>query len=55
MVSNIQGYAIDSVPEHALAMMLALRRNLKGYHRDIGTHESLAAAEADIAGGALAA
>jgi mannose-1-phosphate guanylyltransferase len=26
----------------------------EGYHRDIGTHESLAAAQADIAGGALA-
>ncbi|WEM42014.1 D-2-hydroxyacid dehydrogenase [Photobacterium sp. DA100] len=34
-VSNIRGYAIDSVPEHAVAMMFALRRNLLGYHRDI--------------------
>ncbi|MGF1700678.1 D-2-hydroxyacid dehydrogenase [Photobacterium makurazakiensis] len=35
IVSNIQGYAVDSVPEHAIAMMFALRRNLMGYHRDI--------------------
>ena len=34
-VSNIRGYAVDSVPEHAIAMMFALRRNLLGYHRDI--------------------
>ncbi|PSW15137.1 D-2-hydroxyacid dehydrogenase [Photobacterium sanctipauli] len=35
VVSNIQGYAVDSVPEHAIAMMFALRRNLMGYHQDI--------------------
>ncbi|WP_407676585.1 D-2-hydroxyacid dehydrogenase [Photobacterium obscurum] len=35
IVSNIQGYAVDSVPEHAVAMMFALRRNLMGYHQDI--------------------
>lgn len=34
-VSNIRGYAVDSVPEHAIAMMFALRRNLLGYHKDI--------------------
>ena len=34
-VSNIRGYAVDSVPEHAVAMMFALRRNLLGYHREI--------------------
>ncbi|MBY5948118.1 D-2-hydroxyacid dehydrogenase [Photobacterium rosenbergii] len=34
-VSNIRGYAVDSVPEHAIAMMFALRRNLLGYHQDI--------------------
>ena len=34
-VSNIQGYATDSVPEHVLAMMFALKRNLVGYHQDI--------------------
>ncbi|QFI38352.1 D-2-hydroxyacid dehydrogenase [Moritella marina ATCC 15381] len=35
IVSNIQGYATNSVPEHVLAMMLALKRNLVGYHQDI--------------------
>lgn len=34
-VSNIRGYATDSVPEHAVAMMFTLRRSLMGYHRDI--------------------
>lgn len=34
-VSNIRGYAVDSVPEHALAMIFALRRNLMAYHQDI--------------------
>ncbi|GAB3528046.1 D-2-hydroxyacid dehydrogenase [Photobacterium alginatilyticum] len=34
-VSNIRGYASDSVPEHVIAMMFALRRNLMGYHQDI--------------------
>ncbi|OLQ77469.1 glycerate dehydrogenase [Photobacterium proteolyticum] len=34
-VSNIRGYACDSVPEHVIAMMFALRRNLMGYHQDI--------------------
>lgn len=30
-VCNVQGYAGPSVPEHALALMLALARNLKGW------------------------
>ncbi|ELR64666.1 Hydroxypyruvate reductase [Photobacterium marinum] len=34
-VCNIRGYATDSVPEHVIAMMFALRRNLMGYHNDI--------------------
>ncbi|USD64969.1 D-2-hydroxyacid dehydrogenase [Vibrio sp. SCSIO 43136] len=34
-VSNVQGYATQSVPEHVLAMMFALKRNLKGYQQDI--------------------
>ncbi|MGF1731886.1 D-2-hydroxyacid dehydrogenase [Photobacterium kasasachensis] len=36
-VSNIRGYASDSVPEHVIALMFALRRNLMGYHQDIQT------------------
>ncbi len=34
-VANIRGYATSSVPEHVLAMMFALKRNLFGYHQDI--------------------
>ncbi|MDP5254395.1 MULTISPECIES: D-2-hydroxyacid dehydrogenase [unclassified Vibrio] len=34
-VCNIRGYATRSVPEHVIAMLLALKRNLKGYHQDI--------------------
>ena len=31
VVSNIQGYAIHTVPEHAFALILALRRQLMDY------------------------
>ncbi|WGW00732.1 D-2-hydroxyacid dehydrogenase [Vibrio sp. YMD68] len=34
-VTNVQGYATQSVPEHVIAMLFALRRNLVGYHQDI--------------------
>ena len=34
-VCNVPGYSNRSVPEHVLAMMFALRRNLLGYHTDI--------------------
>jgi glycerate dehydrogenase len=34
-VSNTRGYAINSVPEHVLMMMLALRRNLLAYRADV--------------------
>jgi len=34
-VSNARGYAADSVPEHALMMILALRRNLLAYSADV--------------------
>ena len=34
-VANIRGYATKSVPEHVLAMMFALKRNIVGYHQDI--------------------
>lgn len=34
-VSNTRGYAVNSVPEHVLMMMLALRRNLLAYRADI--------------------
>ena len=35
VVSNIRDYSLDSVPEHAFALMLALRRNLRAYTHDV--------------------
>jgi glycerate dehydrogenase len=34
-VSNIRNYAVHTVPEHVFAMVLALRRNLLAYRRDV--------------------
>jgi glycerate dehydrogenase len=34
-VANIRNYAIHTVPEHAFAMILALRRNLLSYRQDV--------------------
>src|SRR2546423_3585998 len=34
-VCNVRGYAANSVPEHALMLILALRRNLLAYRRDV--------------------
>ena len=34
-VCNTRGYAVNSVPEHALMLMLALRRNLLAYREDV--------------------
>lgn len=34
-VSNIRGYAINTVPEHTFALILALRRNIVGYRDDV--------------------
>ena len=38
-VANVRGYATRSVPEHVIAMLFALRRNLLGYHQDIAAGE----------------
>jgi glycerate dehydrogenase len=35
VVSNVIGYAINSVPEHTFALILALRRSLSGYRQDV--------------------
>jgi glycerate dehydrogenase len=35
IVSNIRGYALHTVPEHAFALILALRRGLVGYRQDV--------------------
>jgi glycerate dehydrogenase len=34
-VANIRGYAINTVPEHTFALILALRRNLIAYRDDV--------------------
>lgn len=34
-VSNVRGYAINTVPEHAFALILALRRSIVGYRQDV--------------------
>src|SRR4028119_522636 len=34
-VSNVRGYATETLPEHVLMLMLALRRNLVSYQRDL--------------------
>ena len=34
-VCNVRGYAVNSVPEHVLMLMLALRRNLLAYRADV--------------------
>ena len=35
IVANVQGYAVNSVPEHTFALILALRRSLIGYRQDV--------------------
>lgn len=34
-VCNVRGYAVNSVPEHVLMLMLALRRNLLAYRQNV--------------------
>jgi glycerate dehydrogenase len=34
-VANIRDYAVRTLPEHAFALILALRRNLIAYHHDV--------------------
>lgn len=35
VVSNIRGYAVNTVPEHTFALILALRRSIIGYRQDV--------------------
>lgn len=35
LVSNIRGYAVNTVPEHAFALILALRRNVVAYRESV--------------------
>lgn len=34
-IANIRGYAINTVPEHAMALILALQRNIVAYRQDV--------------------
>lgn len=38
-VTNVQGYATQSVPEHVLGMIFSLSRHLSAYHHDIAQGE----------------
>jgi len=35
LISNVRGYALNTVPEHVLALIFALRRSLVGYRQDV--------------------
>ena len=43
VVSNIRGYAVDTVPEHTFALILALTRAVIGYRQDVAGGEWLKA------------
>ena len=34
-VSNVRGYAVNTVPEHTFALILALRRSIVGFRQDV--------------------
>ncbi len=38
-VSNIRGYAVNTVPEHTFALILALSRSIIGYRNDVANGE----------------
>jgi len=35
VVSNVQGYALNTVPEHTFGLILSLRRAIMAYHNDV--------------------
>lgn len=35
IVSNVRGYAVNTVPEHVFALILGLRRGIVGYRQDV--------------------
>ncbi len=45
IVSNVRGYAIDTVPEHVFALILALRRSIVGFRQDVVNGEWQRAAQ----------
>ena len=45
VVSNIRGYAVNTVPEHTFALILSLKRSLVGYRKDVADGEWKKAAQ----------
>ena len=45
VVSNIRGYAVNTVPEHTFALILSLKRALIGYRQDVAAGEWIKAAQ----------
>lgn len=35
LISNVRGYAVNTVPEHTFALILALKRSIAGYREDV--------------------
>ena len=40
IVSNIRGYAVNTVPEHTFGLILGLKRALIGYRKDVSDGEA---------------
>ena len=61
VVSNVRGYAVNTVPEHTFALILALRRSIVGYRQDVidgsgrrpGSSASSRTRSGDLAGSTL--
>ena len=45
VVSNIRGYAVNTVPEHTFALILSLKRSILGYRQDVSNGEWLKAGQ----------
>ena len=45
IVSNIRGYAVNTVPEHTFALILSLKRAIIGYRQDVAIGEWLKASQ----------
>jgi glycerate dehydrogenase len=50
VVSNIRNYAVNTVPEHTFALILALRRSLIAYREDVAAGKWQAAAQFCLSG-----
>ncbi len=45
VVSNVRGYAVNTVPEHVFSLILSLRRSIIGFRRDVANGEWQKAAQ----------